>query len=254
VKFTAQGKVEIRVAAVSHAPLRLRFEVADSGIGVPDDAKAHIFRRFAQADGSISRKFGGTGLGLAICKRLVEAMDGEIGIDSQLGQGSTFHFEVPLPQAADSVVCGYDNTTLDGSALKILLVEDAEPNQELIRTLLGAVNIDVDVANNGLEAVDAVKTNAYDLVLMDVQMPVLDGVQATRIIRGLGGAFADLPIIALSANVLADQVADYRLAGMNAHLAKPINPAEMLQAIAQWANAPRESANTPALARGGQPA
>jgi PAS domain S-box-containing protein len=254
VKFTAQGKVGIRVAAVSHAPLRLRFEVADSGIGVPDDAKAHIFRRFAQADGSISRKFGGTGLGLAICKRLVEAMDGEIGLDSRLGQGSTFHFEVPLPEAVDSVVCGYEDATLDGGALKILLVEDAEPNQELIRTLLGAVNIDVDIASNGLEAVEAVKVNAYDLVLMDVQMPVLDGVQATRIIRGLGGAFADLPIIALSANVLADQVADYRLAGMNAHLAKPINPAEMLQAIAQWANAPRESANAPALARGGQPA
>src|SRR6201999_1649726 len=112
---------------------------------------------------------------------------------------------------------------LDGRALKVLLVEDAEANQELIRTLLGAVNIDVDIACNGLEAVEAVQVADYDMVLMDVQMPVMDGVQATRIIRGLGGGLADLPIIALSANVMADQVAAYRAAGMDAHLAKPIN-------------------------------
>jgi len=244
VKFTSRGRVDIRVSAVAKAPLKLRFDVADTGIGIPDAALAHIFQRFAQADGSISRQFGGSGLGLAICERLVEAMGGEIGVHSEIGRGSTFHFEVPLALADDRAPSVDRRVLARSHDLKVLLVEDAEANQELICTILRSVGVDVDVACNGLQGVEAVKTGAYDLVLMDVQMPVLDGVQATEIIRSLGGDFSDLPIIALSANVMADQVAGYRRAGMNDHLSKPINPAEMLRTIGEWASAPRDAVAT----------
>jgi len=128
-----------------------------------------------------------------------------------------------------------ETIALDGATLRILLVEDAEPNQELVSTILRSVGIEVDIACNGAQAVEAVQVARYDLVLMDVQMPVMGGVQATQIIRRMGGDPARVPIIALSANVLPEQVAEYRLAGMDAHLAKPINPRDMLTAIAHWA-------------------
>jgi CheY-like chemotaxis protein len=132
-----------------------------------------------------------------------------------------------------------DDVDLAGAVLRVLLVEDAEPNQELVSTILRSVGIEVDVAENGAEAVEAVRAVRYDLVLMDVQMPVMGGVQATQIIRTMGGMLARLPIIALSANVLPAQVAEYRQAGMDAHLAKPINPRDMLAAIGHWANVRR---------------
>jgi PAS domain S-box-containing protein len=232
VKFTAKGSVDIRVLATANGA---RFSVSDTGIGIPEVAVDRLFQRFVQADGSISRKYGGTGLGLAISKRLVEKMGGEIGVQSRLGVGSTFWFEIPLPEASQAAP---DLTPVDleqAGGLRVLLVEDAEANQELVSTLLRAVGIEVDLAVNGAEAIEAVKTKAYDLVLMDVQMPVLGGVEATRLIRDHGGRLAALPIIALSANVLPEQVEAYRKAGMNAHLGKPINPREMLAAINFWA-------------------
>jgi len=232
VKFTAKGAVSVRVHAVGD---RIRFAVQDSGIGIPEEVLGQLFRRFAQADGSISRKFGGTGLGLAISKRLVEMMGGEIGVESRPGEGSTFWFTAPLPEAGacapDLVEATADHT--DG--ITLLLVEDAEANQELVTTILRAVGVEVDVASNGAEAIEAVKARSYDMVLMDVHMPVMGGVEATRIIRGLGGSLAEIPILALSANVLPEQVEEYRVAGMDAHLGKPINPREMLAMIQSWA-------------------
>jgi len=232
VKFTSKGSVVVRVLATSGGA---RFSVSDTGIGIPEVAVDRLFQRFVQADGSISRKFGGTGLGLAISKRLVEMMGGEIGVQSRLGEGSTFWFEIPLPEASKGAPDLVQVDLEQAGGLQVLLVEDAEANQELVTTILRAVGIDVDVAGNGAEAIDAVKTKSYDLVLMDVHMPVMGGVEATRLIREHGGRLAGLPIIALSANVLPEQVEEYRKAGMNAHLGKPINPREMFAAINFWA-------------------
>jgi PAS domain S-box-containing protein len=232
VKFTSKGSVVVRVLAT---PGGARFSVSDTGIGIPEVAVDRLFQRFVQADGSISRKFGGTGLGLAISKRLVEMMGGEIGVQSRLGEGSTFWFEIPLPEASQTAPDLVQVDLEQAGGLQILLVEDAEANQELVTTILRSVGIEVDVAVNGAEAIEAVKSKAYDLVLMDVHMPVLGGVEATRLIRDHGGRLAALPIIALSANVLPEQVEEYRRAGMNAHLGKPINPREMLAAINFWA-------------------
>ena len=217
---------------------RFRFSVRDTGIGIPEAALGVVFERFAQADGSISRQFGGTGLGLAICKRLIDAMGGVIGVDSRVGEGSCFWFTLELPAAAATPAAGEDEVVGQLGALRILLVDDAEANRDLVSTLLRSVGLDVDLAANGVEAVEAVKALAYDLVLMDVQMPVMDGVQATQVIRSLGGAGARVPIVALSANVLAEQVASYRRAGMDAHLGKPINPAELLQTIGRLTTEP----------------
>jgi len=239
VKFTGEGGVALglsREVDQTGAPL-LRFSVTDTGIGIPQSAQAQIFQRFVQADGSISRRFGGTGLGLAICSRLVALMEGRIGVESQPGHGSTFWFTLPLIAAAAPKDSAAAPAPIQlGGAIRLLLVEDAEPNQELISTVLRAAGVEVDLAVNGAEAVKAVQASAYDLILMDVQMPVMGGVEATRIIRGLGGALARIPIIALSANVLPEQVAGYRQAGMNDHLAKPINPRDLLTTISHWAD------------------
>jgi len=232
VKFTAKGAVKVSICPLGD---RIRFAVSDTGIGIPDHAVGQLFQRFVQADGSISRKFGGTGLGLAISKRLVEMMGGEIGVDSRLGEGSTFWFTVPLPEAGPCLAVTAKAEVNQATGVRLLLVEDAEANQELVCTLLNAVGIEVDIACNGAEAVEAVKVKPYDMVLMDVHMPVLGGVEATRMIRALGGSLAAIPIIALSANVLPEQVEEYRQAGMDAHLGKPINPREMLTMINLWA-------------------
>jgi PAS domain S-box-containing protein len=232
VKFTAAGSVRVQVYPVWD---RVKFAVSDTGIGIPDEAVGQLFQRFVQADGSISRQFGGTGLGLAISKRLVEMMGGDIGVESRLGEGSTFWFTVPLPEAGPCAPALMETEIEQTSGINVLLVEDAEANQELVTTILSAAGIEVDVAGHGGEAIEAMQLKAYDMVLMDVHMPVLGGVEATRIIRGLGGDAAETPIIALSANVLPEQVEAYRQAGMDAHLGKPINPRDMLSMINHWA-------------------
>ena len=232
VKFTAKGAINLRIYPLCD---RVKFVVSDTGIGVPDEVVGQLFQRFVQADGSISRKFGGTGLGLAISKRLVEMMGGEIGVDSRLGEGSTFWFTVPLPEAGPCAPDLIETEIEQASGLTVLLVEDAEANQELVTTILRAAGIEVDVASHGVEAVEAMKLRSYDMVLMDVHMPVLGGVEATRLIRGLGGQAAETPIIALSANVMPEQVEQYRHAGMDAHVGKPISPRDMLSMINQWA-------------------
>jgi PAS domain S-box-containing protein len=238
VKFTAQGEIEVLVSqSPDRDQRRLRVAVKDSGIGVAPDQIDAIFARFTQADASVSRRFGGTGLGLAISKRIIEAMGGDIGVESSLGQGSTFWFEVSLPVAA--AACP-DEAAAEPSvsvheSLRLLVVDDNPVNRELICTLLEPFDLDIQTAADGVEAIEAVSRAAFDVVLMDVQMPNMDGLAATRCIRDAAAPGARrVPIIAMTANVLPEQVARCLEAGMDDHVGKPIKPSSLLEALVRW--------------------
>ena len=247
IKFTADGEVTV---AVSQQPLgvgaaRLRVEVSDTGVGLAETQIAHIFERFTQADVSVSRQFGGTGLGLAICKKIVGLMEGRIGAESVAGQGSTFWFEVALPRAAalTAPATAAASAELD-RPVRLLLVEDVAINRELVRTVLASFDIEIDTAENGVQAVEAFQAGAYDLVLMDVQMPVMDGLTAARRIRELPLPSArTTPIVAMTANVLPEQIAKCLEAGMDDHLGKPMNPRRLLEVISHWSSHPRTEAS-----------
>ncbi len=240
VKFTSEGRILISVSQETSAVgQRLRMEVRDTGIGVPGDMHEAVFERFIQADAGVSRRFGGTGLGLAICKRIIDAMGGRIGVESTPGKGSTFWFEVDLPitETVADIPVAAQPAALERPA-RVLLVEDNPANRELIGALLAPFDVEVETAVDGVGAVDAFKAGkAYDLVLMDVQMPVMDGLTATRRIRALEHAGRHTPIVAMTANVLPEQVANCLAAGMDDHLGKPINPMRLLETVARWSQA-----------------
>ncbi len=236
IKFTASGSVTISAThrILSPEAIELRCEVQDTGIGIHPDNQAKLFERFVQADSSISRKYGGTGLGLSICKQLVALMSGDIGVESRLGEGSRFWFEIVCkpgeePDMAD--FGGEPHPDLGGGPLRILVAEDNHVNQMLVEALLGKAGHYADMVGNGLEAVQAVSSSRYDLVLMDAQMPEMDGPTAARAIRELPGAPSCVPIIALTANALPGQREEYLAAGMNDYVAKPIDPAALFAAI-----------------------
>jgi CheY-like chemotaxis protein len=225
----------------------IHFSISDTGIGIPEDQRQHIFQRFSQVNQSSTREHGGTGLGLAISKRLVELMGGDIGLESQEGQGSTFWFMLPQPRAADMTI-GQARvvSTSAGTPGRILLVEDLEHNRELAQMILTKAGHEVDTAENGMQAVEAVQAKSYDLVLMDVQMPVMDGITATRRIRELDHPAARVLIIAMTANVLPHQVKAFGAAGMNDHVGKPFKRAELLETVTTWlarSRAAREAAS-----------
>lgn len=238
VKFTRQGRVTLHVECQvpANGCERVYFSVKDSGIGIPRDQQRHLFNRFHQVNPSNTREFGGTGLGLAISKRLVDLMGGEIGLDSEEGRGSTVWFSVPLPGTDENAVVQQIATpaALAGTSGRILLVEDLEHNRDLARMILTNAGHEVDTAENGVAAVAAVQARNYDLVLMDVQMPVMDGVIATKRIRELDHPASNIPIIAMTANVLRTQVNAFREAGMNDHVGKPFKKAELLQKVRTW--------------------
>ena len=236
VKFTRQGEVALTVTTTWLADsVRLLFVVRDTGIGIPDNARGSIFERFSQVGSAKNTPAGGTGLGLAVSKRLVELMNGEIGFDSEFGKGSTFWFEIPL--AISDHASLHDTAEMHSGPVlrgRLLLVEDLEQNRDLAKKILTDAGHEVDIATNGAEAVAAVQSKAFDLVLMDVQMPVMDGVTAARKIRGLDHPAATVPILAMSANVLPQQVRLYKEAGMNDHIGKPFKRAELLRILNNW--------------------
>jgi PAS domain S-box-containing protein len=233
VKFTLEGGVTVR-ARLCHAPAgpMLRFEIEDTGVGVPAEAQPRIFQRFDQGDASTTRRFGGSGLGLAITHRLAELMGGAVGFTSVEDQGSVFWLEVAAPPAqAVQVAAEPGSDVLAG--LSILVVEDNATNRMIATKLLENMGAQVETAADGLLGVEAAARGAFDLILMDVQMPGVDGLEATRRIRDLGGPAAQIPIVALTANVLAHQRQAYLEAGMNGVVAKPISPTALLAEISR---------------------
>lgn len=241
VKFTQAGSVTLSATAITDAGTGLlRIAVDDTGIGIPPERQCQLFEPFHQADASTARRYGGTGLGLAICKRLVTLMGGQLGLTSEAGRGSLFWIEIPLrptepPNNAPALPTpGADQTETPPQPLHVLVAEDLPVNQLLVRAILERAGHRVDIAADGAAAVAAVKRIPYDLVLMDVQMPGMDGLQATRAIRTLPTAAGRIPIIALTANALPSEVERCRAAGMNDHIAKPIEASHLLATLARW--------------------
>ncbi len=241
-KFTDQGKIAVDVSqrALKDGELELRFAVTDTGIGIEPDAQSRLFSKFTQADKSVTRRFGGTGLGLAICKQLAELLDGEIGVESAPGQGSSFWFTVRCVPGDAAIVDteAWTGETIADEApessrpLRILVAEDNHINQTVLLAMLGKAGHRIDIAGNGLEAISSVTRVAYDLLLMDVQMPEMDGMTATRRIRDLPGETGPIPIIALTANAMKGDREKYLAAGMNDYVSKPIKPNALFAAIA----------------------
>lgn len=235
VKFTLAGSVSIKARTFDGPDgQRLRLEVTDTGVGISDEAQASLFQRFSQADASTTRRFGGTGLGLAITQRLAEMMGGEVGVTSQMGVGSTFWIEIAaIPTQPVPALAIADTGFLDG--LSILVVEDNATNRMIATKMLENLGASVQTAEDGERGVEAVASGAFDLILMDIQMPGIDGVEATRRVRALPAPACDLPIIALTANVMAHQRQDYLNAGMNGVVGKPISPGTLVAEIARLA-------------------
>jgi CheY-like chemotaxis protein len=243
VKFTERGSITVRCA--SPRPGFLRFEVVDTGVGIPAEAQDRIFQRFDQGDASTTRKFGGSGLGLAITKKLAEMMSGAVGFTSEEGLGSTFWLEVEAePAEALAVTSETLEPVLEG--LRVLVVEDNATNRMIATKLLESLGAQVDTASDGYLGVEAAERGGFDLILMDVQMPGIDGLEAARRIRALGGAAAATPIVALTANVLAHQRSAYLDAGMDGVVGKPISPGVLLREIARLSAPPPEVEETEA--------
>jgi PAS domain S-box-containing protein len=244
IKFTGQGEVTLRALTLAEtvAAVQVRFEVADTGIGIDAQAQARLFQSFEQADNSMTRKYGGTGLGLAICKRLVEMMGGQIGVESTPGTGSTFWFVVSLKKRAEDAVSplrAFESNSAeqrlqqDYAGTVILLAEDEPISQEISRGLLEEVGLVVVLAEDGMQALELARQNRYTLILMDMQMPNLNGVDATKAIRTLPG-YEKTPILAMTANAFEEDRKICIEAGMDDHIPKPIDPDKLYETLLEW--------------------
>ncbi|MDD9877421.1 MAG: CHASE domain-containing protein [Magnetovibrio sp.] len=237
VKFTHEGGVSVRVRhqVLGEGKYLLRFEVEDTGIGISEEIQGSLFDDFTQGDTSTSRRYEGTGLGLAISRRLTTLMSGEIGVDSEEGRGSIFWFTAVV-EAATTRARGRDRSLDVDSVsvtrpLRILVAEDNELNQMILNSVLEPLGHDITIVSSGMEAVETVKSGGFDIILMDVRMPELDGPEATQAIRRLPGEVADIPIVAVTADVMEENVRGYAAAGMNATVFKPIDRRRLLSTI-----------------------
>ncbi len=241
LKFTDAGEVRVcvRLRNTTAAASDLVFEVSDTGIGISEEQQIKLFQPFTQADASTTRKYGGTGLGLSISRELVRLLGGEIEIESVPGEGSVFRFFIRAdlsgrPGATDApdLVVSSMERSFEGRSLRILLAEDNAINRKIVSWLLSGIDCQIDYAENGKEAIAAVTRAPYDVVLMDVQMPEMDGVTAARRIRDLPAPVGDIPIVALTANVMRGDKEKYLDAGMTTFVGKPIDRRELLTALA----------------------
>ncbi|MBU1365024.1 MAG: PAS domain S-box protein [Gammaproteobacteria bacterium] len=247
IKFTNQGSVSLDISASQETStdLLLRCAIRDTGIGISAEDQSRLFQAFEQSDNSMTRKYGGTGLGLAISKRLASLMGGSIGVDSQPGAGSTFWFTARLKKAAagfeatDQAVDQLPEESLKArhAGARVLLAEDEPINQEVSRELLESAGLVVDLAEDGVEAVDLAKDTDYDLILLDLQMPRMNGIDAARIIRALPGHQA-VPILALTANAFTGDRQKCMDAGMNDHIGKPVDPDQLFATLLKWLSKP----------------
>ncbi len=259
VKFTQEGEIAVDVSLLDEDAdsARLLFSVTDTGIGIPAEKQAGLFEKFSQADTSTTRRYGGTGLGLAIAKDLTGRMGGEIGVTSEEGSGSEFWFTVRLGRAGSECEAGapgLENVAASIATLyhgdgRVLLAEDNPANAEVATGILGKMGLQVDVAANGADALSLLAQKPYDLVLMDLQMPKVDGFEVTRRLRasGPGAVNREVPVIAMTARVMQDDRARCFAAGMNGHLRKPVSPRELAQVLHHWL--PQDGA-APPVARG----
>jgi signal transduction histidine kinase/ActR/RegA family two-component response regulator len=241
VKFTHQGSVDVTACALSAGDGRvmLHSSVRDTGVGMPADRLHALFKPFSQIDGSTTRRFGGTGLGLSIVKRLAELMGGAVGVDSREGEGSTFWFTASLEEVSAFVATDQPSqagVALGGNGRRVLLVEDNVVNEKVAVRFLQKLGYRVDVARNGREGVDAWARGGFDLILMDCQMPVLDGYEATREIRAREGGRSHIPIVALTANAMKNDDLKCKEAGMDDHLGKPLDRERLARCLAQHLN------------------
>jgi signal transduction histidine kinase/CheY-like chemotaxis protein len=252
VKFTPQGAVSVCVDTNPETQA-LRLVVKDTGVGIAPEKLPALFEKFTQADNSATRRFGGTGLGLAICRELTQMMGGSIHVESLEGQGSTFTVELPLGrgEASGAEAEAATDNSYDRN-LRLLAAEDNPTNQQVLAAVMESLGIDIDIVADGKQAVDAWKVGGYDLVLMDIQMPIMDGIDAAREIRAVEAAEKRkrTPIVALTANALTYQVDEYMAAGMDGHVAKPIEIAKLYEAISAALNAAATgAASRPAAAQ-----
>jgi len=247
VKFTSEGRVEVSVTRTISG---LKFVVRDTGIGIPPERLGDLFQKFSQVDASTTRRYGGTGLGLAISRELVDLMGGKLAVTSAHGEGSVFAFELPLEKRAErrapAPVAEAAPAEADGPAARILAAEDNPTNQLILKSLLEPLGVDLTVVANGREAVEISASQTFDLILMDVQMPEMNGVEATQAIRSREAMMhvRPIPILALSANVMSHQVKEYMDAGMTGFIPKPIEAPKLFAAIEEALSSlePAESA------------
>jgi CheY-like chemotaxis protein len=235
LKFTGRGGITLRARPLDgdEATVRVRVEVEDTGIGIAPEHRPRLFAMFEQADQSTTRRFGGTGLGLAICKRLVEAMGGAIGVESQPGAGSLFWFELGLEpaRAAAGPAITAAEPAAPARSLRVLVVDDVATNRLLLTALLTRLGHAASLAEDGIKAVEAAALTPFDLILMDLHMPAMDGFMAAQAIRSGGGPNAATPVVALSADVLPETARACREAGMDGSLTKPIDPRRLQEVL-----------------------